>query len=327
MDTGTKKVWYVRDLLRRLNDRSDDAMGGSSLPTEEQVSFKAHREVENLNDPELIDIIIQESKPFKGQYEKATTYWAISKLWGSEPHAGALEFLLSESRTEKRNYVLERLLDCLWDHPSFAKRMNELLPLAHSKLTTTHFGLLGQVCRVVGEVGSSDSVPLIQAALKAAKHNYQIGTLLHALARTSSMDDAELILGYWYSKDDWLVGCVTHCFAEWGKADATPLLIRALEHKRHHCKYEALYAIDQYADARAVEPVLERLKYLLKSKMVQRYRPDSEIALACRYLSRVSSDSPEAIEGLDLVRRKWDSLDDYDKEWFRAQVPVFVNLA
>ncbi len=100
---------YIKDLVDRLCDLSDRE-ANPLLPSEEDISWKAHREAEKLADEKYVSEVIEFIKHEKNAKRRDGGYYILGKLAKNTGSEEAVRFLVARLGEEKTRYIKKRIL-------------------------------------------------------------------------------------------------------------------------------------------------------------------------------------------------------------------------
>ncbi|ACB62211.1 hypothetical protein Exig_2764 [Exiguobacterium sibiricum 255-15] len=111
---------------------------------------------------------------------------------------------------------------------------------------------------------------------------------------------------------------VLHALSELGDDSFLPLFIKGLEDRSVDVKAYALLGIVKHGDASAIQPVIKRVKTMLKRK---RQIQSNEILTAFRFLNRyrqLDKTIPELFYW--IITKRWDVLFDDEQQWLQEHL-------
>ncbi|MET4655990.1 hypothetical protein ABIC15_002739 [Exiguobacterium sp. PvP048] len=112
---------------------------------------------------------------------------------------------------------------------------------------------------------------------------------------------------------------VLNAISELGDDTFLPMFIKGLEDRSIDVKAYALLGIAKHGDASAIQPVIKRLKIMLKR---QRQIQSDEILVAFRFLNRYrQSDKTIPVLFDWIITKKWDVLFDDEQQWLKMNHP------
>ncbi len=105
---------YLLDLLNRMDDTSDQKMepGYDSSKT---ISWKALREAEKLDNPDLVPQLIEYIEKEKKKEYRSHAYFALGHLTKNTDNKNGVQFLINRIDKEKDQYIIGALLDRISD--------------------------------------------------------------------------------------------------------------------------------------------------------------------------------------------------------------------
>lgn len=104
-----------------------------------------------------------------------------------------------------------------------------------------------------------------------------------------------------------------NALSELGDESFLPMFIKGLEDRSIDVKTYALLGIAKHGDASAIQPVIKRVKTMLKRK---RQIQSNEILTAFRFLNRYRQSDKTIPELFDwIITKRWDVLFDEEQQW------------
>jgi hypothetical protein len=104
-----------------------------------------------------------------------------------------------------------------------------------------------------------------------------------------------------------------NAISELGDDSFLPLFVKGLEDRSVDVKAYALLGIAKHGDASAIQPVIKRVKTMLKRK---RQIQSNEILTAFRFLNRYRQSDKTIPELFDwIIMKRWDVLFDEEQQW------------
>ncbi|XEC95981.1 HEAT repeat domain-containing protein [Paenibacillus tarimensis] len=273
----------------------------------------ARRKAEKLTDSSVIPFLAQLLEKCKDKETRENIYFILGKIGENTGDSRVADSLLKWLETETNKYTLQHILNQIAEQkniqdcsPIIKFIKDERAPVRHSailalkacKSSITEEALI----KILTESSDEHDLTYANSVLSEIGSNKAIPHLINLLG---------------HSKVD------VKCSALWalnelGNTLLLPIFLEALRGRSSAVKGYAMLAINRHGDETAINPVIERIKTMLKRK---RTVESDELILGLELLIRFQKEDQEIHELFDWIKlKKGDFLFDTEKKWVNENI-------
>ncbi|GAA3411590.1 HEAT repeat domain-containing protein [Paenibacillus hodogayensis] len=303
---------YVRDLLHRMTIKTDE-QGREVRNSQDQMSWKALREAERLDDPALIDASAQVLEEAGDDETRANVCFLWSHLAKNTGDARAVRLMLDEFAKTTKMQTKSRMM---W---SFARVPEVPDAEPFLALSESHDGSLRrEALRVLARCRPEEVKDRLIEIIRRSNDEYDVIYTLWALKELRLGEALPGVLALVESPSGEIRSLAIRFAAEFGEGAHVPLFVAALENDRSpDVKWSAMEALDQWGGASETETVLRRVKTIVsRQRKGGGQLPMSELMHGISFLWKVVSNREDVTKLLHALRTsKADKLFEHEAKW------------
>ncbi len=166
--------------------------------SEDEISWKAHREAEKLNNPDyinqLIEYIKQNNKP-KQKNIRRRCYFVLGKLLLKIPNDNALQFMIDQLMFETDKYIIEAMLDLLaYIHKPESVDLTNIFELTkHEKWQIRH-SAINSLQNSESNLVREEIIKIINSCIDSPKEfRYELSYAIPILSTLGKIEDLPLL--------------------------------------------------------------------------------------------------------------------------------------
>lgn len=315
----SRDIRYMRDLLHRMTIKTDE-QGREVRNSQDQVSWKALREAEQLDNPALIDVAAQALEETQDDEMRGNVCFLWSHLAINTGDSRAVRLMLDEFAKTKKLQTKSRIM---W---SFARVPEVPDAEPFLELSGSHDGgIRREALRVLARCRPEAVKDRLLEIIRRANDEYDIIYTLWALKELRLKEALPDVLKLVESPNSEIRSLAIRFAAEFGEGAHLSLFVAMLETDRSpDVKWSAMEALDRRGGVSETEAVLRRVK-----KIVSRQRkgggqlPMSELMHGLSFLLRVAPNQDEVVQLLQALRTsKADKLFAHEAKWLSERMPL-----
>lgn len=305
-------IQYVRDLLYRMTIKTDE-QGREIRNSQDQVSWKALREAERLDDPAMIDAAAYVLEEARDDETRVNVCFLWSHLAKNTGDAKAVRLMLDEFMKTTKMQTKSRMM---W---SFA-RVPEV-PDAEPFLALSGSrdgSIRREALRVLARCRPEEVKDRLIEIIRCSKDEYDIIYTLWALKQLRLGEALPDVLAHIESPNGEIRSLAIRFAADFGDGTYVPLFVAALEKDRSpDVKWSAMEALDQWGGASETKTVLSRVKTIVsRQRKGGGQFPKSELMHGISFLWKAAPDKEEVRNLLHVLRTsKADKLFEHEAKW------------
>lgn len=305
-------IQYVRDLLHRMTIKTDE-QGREIRNSQDQVSWKALREAERLDDPAMIDAAAQVLEEVRDDETRVNVCFLWSHLAKNTGDPQAVRLMLDEFAKTTKMQTKSRLM---W---SFA-RVPEV-PDAEPFLALSGSrdgSIRREALRVLARCRPEEVKSRLLEIIRSSNDEYDIIYTLWALKELRLGEALPDVLALIESPNGEIRSLTIRFAADFGDGAHVPLFVAALENDRSpDVKWSAMEALDQWGDASETEIVLSRVKTIVsRQRKGGGQFPMSELMHGISFLWKAVTYKEKVDKLLQELRTsKADKLFEHEAKW------------
>jgi len=174
----------------------------------------------------------------------------------------------------------------------------------------------------IQSLGRSESPAAERYLLQVLAASHDKGDLAFAnaaLGRVGSQAAIPALAGFIHHSTEDVKCSAIHAIGVLGNSSLTPLYLDALSDRSSVAKWYAMAAIHRNGDARAIGPVVERLRAVLSRERRTTIGGWSEVMYALDFLRRWRAADPSAGQTIEWARSsRLDRLQSDEREWYET---------
>ncbi|MFC3804365.1 HEAT repeat domain-containing protein [Cohnella sp. GCM10012308] len=309
MSKGTP---YIRDLLHRMTIKTDE-QGREVRNSQDQVSWKALRDAERLDDPAVIDTAAQVLEESQDDDTRVNVCFLWSHLAINTGDARAVRLMLGEFEKTNKIQMKSRMM---W---SFA-RVPEVpdaapfLALSESRDGSIRREALRVLARCRPQDAKGRLIEIIRHSNDECDIIYTLWALKHLCLEEALPDVLALV----ESPNSEIRSLAIRFAAEFGDSAQLSLFVAALENDRSpDVKWSAMEAIDRWGGDSETGTVMRRVKTIVsRQRKGGGQLPISELMHGISFLNRIAPHNDEVIKLLHALRTsKAGRLFEHEAKW------------
>jgi HEAT repeat protein len=171
----------------------------------------------------------------------------------------------------------------------------------------------------LGESGSPTAEPHLLQVLAKSRDKADLSFANAALGRVGSQASIPALAGFIHHPVEDVKSSAIHALGVLGDSSLTPLYLDALSDRSWVAKWYAMGAIHRHGDARAVGPVIDRLRALLARDRKTAVSGWTEVMYGLDFLRQWRETDPSAAQMIEWSRSKrLDRLHPDERKWFES---------
>ena len=308
----SQEIQYVRDLLYRMTIKTDE-QGREVRNSEDQVSWKALREAERLDDPTLIDVAAQVLEETQDDETRGNACFLWSHLAKNTGDAKAVRLMLDEFAKTNKMQTKSRMM---WSFARVPEVPDAEMFLALSE--SSDDSIRREALRVLARCRPEEVKGRLIEIIRHSNDQYDIVYTLWALKQLRLREALPDVLALIESPNGEIRSLAIRFAAEFGDVTHVPLFVSALENDRSpDVKWSAMEALDQWGGDSETKTVLSRVKTIVsRQRKGGGQHPMSELMHGLSFLWRVAPDKEEVNKLLAaLSTSKADKLFEHEAKW------------
>ncbi|MBP1995464.1 HEAT repeat domain-containing protein [Paenibacillus eucommiae] len=305
-------IQYVRDLLHRMTIKTDE-QGREIKNSQDQVSWKALREAERLDDPAMIDAAKQVLEEARDDETRANVCFLWSHLAKNTGHSQAVRLMLDEFAKTTKMQTKSRMMWSLARVPEVPDA-EPFLALSGSR----DGSIRREALRVLARCRPEEVKGRLIEIIRRSNDEYDIIYTLWALKELRLGEALPDVLALIESPNGEIRSLAIRFAADFGEGANVPLFVAALENDRSpDVKWSAMEALDQWGGASETKIVLSRVKTIVsRQRKGGGQLPMSELMHGISFLWKVAPNKEEVNKLLQALRTsKADKLFEHEAKW------------
>ena len=276
MTQHQQRVALVQDLLKRMADGDTRV---DSSPGSQTVSWHAHRDAEKLDDPASANILIEIARCETNAQRRRDAIFILGCLGNNCPSEATTRALLDQLKAESNKYHIENLLAAIRKQPKVPADPTLIALTADPHSAVRHAAILAlENCR------TREAEECLLAHVANTDNQFDLSYANLVLGRIGTERSIQYLAEAAQHKSERIAAPAIHALAEIGSRRELPVFVECLRTGR--AKWTAMSAIERHGDETAIEPVIQRVKQILRTKRKRRQISDSELTIGLRFLAR-----------------------------------------
>jgi len=253
-----EKLAYIQDLLHRMTIRTDER-GNEVRSSEDQVSWKAYREAENLDDPKWIDAAREAWEETKDDDGKRNIFFILSHLARSSGDPRAVKLMLEKFVQAHSKGFQAKLIDPFIRVPHVPDAL-PFLELSHSR----DGSIRRDAIRVLGRCGRDEVSGRVLELLNDPEEDWDLIYTLWTVRDLGLEQSLPALLVHVHSANSEVRSFALRLISRFaGMRHAELFQEMLMKDRAPDVKWTAMEAIEQHGGEVQVEPVLKRVKTIV----------------------------------------------------------------
>lgn len=281
--------------------------------SEGSPAWIARRKAEQLTDSSVIPFLTHLLEKSKDKEIRGNIYFILGKIGENTGDRRVADCLLKWLDTETNKYTLQQILNQIAEQRNIQDCSPIIKFIKDERASVRHSAIrASRACK------SSIAEEALIKILTESSDEYDLTYANSALSEIGSNKVIpHLINLLGHPKVD------VKCSALWalnelGNTSLLPIFLEALQGHPFAVKGYAMLAINRHGDETAINPVIERIKTILKRK---RTVETDELILGLELLIRFEKEYQEIQELFNWIKlKKWDFLFDMEKKWIDENI-------
>ncbi|SMQ81000.1 HEAT repeat-containing protein [Bacillus sp. OV166] len=306
------------ELIKQMSE-TDTIYKEGYYTSEDSPSWNAYRKAEQLTDANLIPFLNNLLEKSKDRETRKDIYFILGKIGKNTGDKRISTSLIKWLETETNKYLLEEILNRIAEQRNIQECSPIIKFIKDERPSVRHSAMHAmQACE------KSMAEEALIRILSDSSDEYDLTYAISVLSKIGSNKAIpHLINSLGHPKVD--VKCsALSALNELGNSSLLPVFLEALKERSSAVKGYALLGINKHGDETAINPVIERIKTILKRK---RTVESDELILGLELLIRFETKYQEILELFDWIKfKKWDFLFDTEKIWVDKNISKgFLN--
>jgi len=308
----------ILDLLQRMDDRTP------STSSDQSISWLAHRDAEDVNDPALIPCLKQLLESTKKKEIRRHIYFILSQIGRNFKDIEVAHILYDRLDAETDKHILSGLLSALAGLPQIPN-CGRIVALTKDNRWLVRESAISALknCK------PANAEDALLEVLKTSGNTYDLIFAIASLGVVGSWRAIpDLIAMTNHRSNDVKNGAVSafrEIAARESALEVSTLVTMLQNVDIADAKWYAMSALNKFGDETAIAAVCARLETISAKKRKVWQTPKSELLEAVDFLARFDSD-PAVQKLFDKIRcQRWEMLFEYEKQWLRENIKCFVQ--
>jgi HEAT repeat protein len=311
------KLEYLRDLIKRMNDRTSVLNSGDSS------AFSAHREAEKLNDPSLIELIHQIIKNTSDNETKRVSYFILGCLGKNIPKSTISNQVFPLLLEEKDKYVLTTALEGLVKQSNISHN-SILLKLINDPRWMVRYAAMQALAHCVSPYSEAENI--LCNLISKSRDKYD---LIYATSTLSKIGGQKSILLFrdllTHSSQDVKIAAI-NALKELGGSAQLQSFINSLKEK-YFVRLAAIEAIHSLGNKEAFDDVYIHIQNLIKKKRIYYNDYPTELIYALDFLLKYKTDNPSVLELFEKLNTAYkNKLFEVERIWVEDRLKNFDKV-
>lgn len=281
--------------------------------SEGSPAWIARRKAEQLTDTSVIPFLNNLLKKSKDKETRGNIYFILGKIGENTGDSRVADILLKRLDIETNKYTLHQILNQIAEQRNIQDCSPIIKFIKDERALVRHSAI-----RAMRACKSTIAEEALIKIITESSDEYDLTYANSALSEIGS-DKAipHLINLLGHSKAD------VKCSALWalkelGDTSLLPIFLEAIQGHSFAVKGYAMLAINRHGDETAINPVIERIKTILKRK---RTIESDELIVGLELLIRLEKEHQEIQDLFNWIKfKKWDFLFDSEKKWVNENI-------